>query len=135
MNWRETRSRGAYLRRVFTTDTDGELFHCLVSRLCVLYEDSKIEVHAAAAENIDALDVLQPKNENVITPDNVGFYRRLYFLRRLIGTLVEFADCISKLHREAAFKRILMVMEKDLKELWEAAVDYFKTEEALLTKV
>jgi hypothetical protein len=134
-SWRETQSRSAYLARVFRKDTPPDLFNTLLARICVLYEDIKIEAHGAAADSIEALDILQPMKENVDTSANIGFYRKIYFIRRMIGTLHEFADALCKLHEEKSFQPTLDHMEPSIKEAWMDGIRYFKKEGPILKRV
>jgi hypothetical protein len=128
-SWRETQSRTSYLSRVFTKDVPPDLLHTGIARLCVLYEDFSIEAHGAAADSIEAIDILQPLKENADNPANVGFYRKIYFLRRLTGTLYEFADELCRLNLENSFQPILGAMPADFRDLWADGVSYFKKKE------
>lgn len=131
--WTESRSRCAHLNRVFTPDNDPALFNALIARLCVLYEDLRIEVNGGAAAHIECLDILQPIKGNL--PPYTGFYRVLYFLRRLTGTLCEFSETIRKLHCECAFQRTFDDMPNDLRKVWLDAVGYYEREEKFLKGV
>src|SRR5215471_14192657 len=67
------------IKRAFSPHTN-KLLHDHLARLAVIYEDLRIEVAAIGEEPISILDTTD-KN-----------YRRNYFLRRFIGTIIEFAE-------------------------------------------
>jgi len=79
----KTRIRMRELSRVFGSKP-GEMAHAYMARLAVLYEDLRIETSAIYLQSAE-LDITDEK------------YRRNYFLRRSIGTLVEFAETIRLL--------------------------------------
>ncbi len=63
--------RTARLRDVFRPDVQRQL-NAKIARLCVLYEDLRVEVYGIAARSIPALDTLDLEKENRHTPERVG---------------------------------------------------------------
>lgn len=74
----QLRSRTVYkrIKPVFTTKNPE--FGALLARMCVLYEDLRLEVYAGMEERIPSCD------------QTSVMYRKMYFLRRSTITLVEF---------------------------------------------
>ena len=70
-----------------------------IARLCILREDFNLEMHGVFAEEIKPLDGLSDE------------WRRLYFIRRIIGTLDEIEAGIQRLLGDAKFK-ILLAAQK-----------------------
>lgn len=54
-----TQTRIAELRRIFRSN-QKRLLDAYIARLCVLYEDLRIELFAISADSIPNLDVLDP---------------------------------------------------------------------------
>jgi hypothetical protein len=61
-----------------------QLIDAFIARLCVLYEDLRIELFAISADSIPLLDVLDPAEENT-EKQGRGKNRRYYFLRLCPG--------------------------------------------------
>ena len=97
-----TRMRSSSLRQVFRSDLSRD-FDAHLAQLCVLYEDLRIEVSALTAKRLPRLDVLDPSGDHSDEPGNIGRYRKLYFLRRSIATIREFAECLGGLRNCPAF--------------------------------
>jgi hypothetical protein len=72
------------LRQVFGPLSKSS-FEAIAARLAVLYEDMRIELHGIAEESIAPLDQLDVR------------YRRIYFLRKSLATLREFAEAVRHL--------------------------------------
>lgn len=123
----------ADLRRVFRSD-EKRLVDAYVARLCVLYEDLRIEILAINANNIPSLDVLDPAGENLEFKD-VGKYRRNYFLRRSIGTLYEFAEGLRLLAACPDFAWVSAAFDDDTAAEWNAAIGFFHSKERLIQSV
>jgi len=75
-------TRNAQLRRMFRADVERQL-NAGIARLCVLYEDLRVETFGIAERAIPALDVLDPEAENRSEPTRIGRYRRYYFCTAL----------------------------------------------------
>ncbi len=106
----------ARLRDVFKADEKRQL-NAKLARLCVLYEDLRVELYGIVEPSIPALDVLDDK------------YRRLYFVRRSIGTIREFADALRLINKDPDFQ--LNEMKED-KATWDSAITFFTENERLL---
>ena len=128
-----TQTRIAELRRVLRSD-QKRLIDAQVARLCVLYEDLRIELFAISAESIPLLDVLEPVEENT-NKEDVGKYRRHYFLRRSIGTLYEFAEGLRLLAGCPELALLLSTSDADVAEPWSAAVAFFHSKELAIRRV
>jgi hypothetical protein len=91
-----------------------------IAQLSVLYEDLRIETTAIAQDSMPALDVTDCR------------YRRHYFLRRSIATLVEFAEGLRLLDSCPDFRDLRSGFDKELIERWTAGIRFFyKTEQFL----
>ena len=97
-----TQTRSQRLGRVFRADEKRQL-NAKLARLCVLYEDLRVEVCGIAEPSIPALDVLDSERDNRFTPERIGRYRRYYFVRRSIGTIREFAQALRLIKRRPGF--------------------------------
>ena len=126
-------SRRGSLRRVFRSDEE-RLIDAYIARLCVLYEDLKIEILAISADSIPNLDVLDPVAEYT-APRNVGKYRRNYFLRRAIATLYEFAEGLRLLSECPDFAPVEPDFDSDAKKEWRTATDFFNQNKGLIKNV
>jgi hypothetical protein len=67
-------------------------FEAIMARLAVLYEDLRIELYGIAEDAIPATDNFDVR------------YRRIYFLRKSIGTLAEFAEAVHHLQQCPEFR-------------------------------
>jgi hypothetical protein len=101
------------LRRVFGHSSDSN-FEATVARLAPLYEDLRIEVHGIAEESIEAFDQSDAK------------YRRIYFLRKSLGTLWEFAEAIGQLEKCPEFSLVASEFTPELERYWKRASAFFK---------
>ena len=102
------RSKTYYRRfkRVFP-DSESELSP-LIARMCVLYEDLRIEHAGATKKDIERLDVLR------------SIYRKFYFLRRSTITLMEFAGAFQVLNQRPELKRIWSSVDAEAERRWKA---------------
>lgn len=110
-------------------------FDVLVVRMCVLFEDLRLELNAIEADSIPKLDVLDPAGRFVETKD-VGKARRHYFLRRSIGTLHEFAEAIRWINacpEMHALKNSWGSVEAT--KTWDSAVSFFLTNQRFIEDV
>ncbi|MGE3341797.1 MAG: hypothetical protein AB7L71_00055 [Vicinamibacterales bacterium] len=112
------------LREVFGKEPRD--LHAHLLRLCVLFEDLRVEFRGFGVEPIPELDELS------IT------LRRQYFIRRSIATLLEFAECFRKINESPDFASLLRpVMERHPEGVatWEGCVAFFNENEATIRKV
>jgi hypothetical protein len=98
-------------------------FEAIVARLAVLYEDLRIELHGIAEESIPAMDELDVR------------YRRIYFLRKSIGTLWEFAQAVGQLQVSPEFRTISADFPPEVHRHWKRAAAFFMRNEAQLRLV
>ena len=120
---RSTTLVAADLRRVFRSD-EKRLVDAYVARLYVLYEDLRIEISAINANSIPSLDIPDPAGEG-LEYQEVGKYRRNYFLRRSIGTLYEFAEGLRLLAACPDFAWVSADFNSDTAAQWNAATGFF----------
>jgi hypothetical protein len=126
--------RTAPLLAVFNSDRK-RLLDAHLARLCVLYEDLRIETFAISADSIAKLDVLDPLDENSEDLARVGRYRRNYFLRRSIGTLFEFAEGLRLLNECPDFSLIKADFDAYVRGIWAEATDFFQQNEGLIKEI
>jgi hypothetical protein len=118
-----TKIRMQELRKVFPSDADSADPSARIARLCVLYEDLRIELMAIAQKSIRVLDATDRR------------YTKNYFLRRSIGTLVEFAEGLRLLDESREFNGIKASFPSEIGERWNAAVVFFKDNKDFLQKI
>lgn len=128
-----SQTRVGELRRVFRAD-QKQPFDAFIARLCVLYEDLRIELFAISADSIPPLDTLDPAEENA-EKQEIGKYRRNYFLRRSIGTLYEFAEGLRLLEGCPEFASILATSDTETAAVWTGAIAFFRSKESLIKQV
>jgi hypothetical protein len=109
------------LRSVFP-DNSNRLLHAHIATICVLYEDLRIELFAVTRKSIRSLDQIEK-------------YRPIYFLRRSIATLNEFAVAVRLLDNYEAFKLVKGAFDDRGKAQWEKAVKFFQMNETLIRDV
>ena len=107
-----TRTRYGLLARVFPNDADRDL-HDLGACLCVLSEDLRLEIAGIAATDLERLDACGTDA------------RSLYFQRRSIATLHEFATTFAELDKLPSFQPIKPRFNVIAQRHWAHAVDYF----------
>jgi len=100
------------LRDVFDPATPE--FNAILVRLSVLFEDLRIEEYGSRIERIEELDVVGKT------------YRQIYFVRRSIASLVEFAGAIEMLDQRPEFRKIKAKAASHVRERWDGAVEYFR---------
>ena len=100
-----------------------ELVHAHMARLTVLYEDLRIELTAGSEASIPVLDATDPS------------YRRIYFLRRSIATLIEFAETIRLLDECPEFQTVKQCFGRGGEKYWESGLRFFKRHEPFLERV
>ena len=101
----------------------GEMVHAHIVRLAVLYEDLRIELYAIAEPSMPILDGTDER------------YRKNYFLRRSIATLVEFAETVRLLNECDEFQSIKEGFDKDIRPYWDKAVRFFQRHEQFFKRV
>ena len=109
------------VERVFRWSSENELeMHVQLSRLCVLYEDLKIEFAGAEAETLGSLDRTDATT------------RRFYFVRRILATLTEIEQAIAKLNGNKDFQTAKNGFKPENLKSWDDAVGFFAKEHAFL---
>jgi len=101
----------------------GSNFQPIIARLSALYEDLRIELFGIREESLSQLDQLDVK------------YRRMYFLRKSIGTLWEFAEAVRHLENCSEFRLIASEFTPEIARRWERASAFFKRNERTLKLV
>jgi hypothetical protein len=114
--------RTARLASVFPTRTSRQM-HAWFARLCVLMEDLRIEIHCLYDESLSGATQVESD------------VRRLYFLRRAVATLVEFAEALHLLEREPDFQCLKAQFNSEALTQWSQAVQFFHANEAFLKRV
>jgi hypothetical protein len=109
------------LREVF--DPDALEFNAILARLSVLFEDLRIEEYASRLDGLDQLD------------EGGKGYRKIYFLRRSIATLVEFASAIEMLDQRPEFRKLKKGFNADSVSRWNEAVNYFREGKRYLSEI
>ena len=88
----------------------------------MLYEDLRIELYAVRKKAIKHLEQIEK-------------YRPIYFLRRSIATLYEFAEAVRLLNDDENFKLIKASFDDRAKDQWERAMKFFQENEVLIKNV
>jgi hypothetical protein len=100
------------LREVFWQDDPD--FVSRAARVCVLYEDLRIEHHGAR--------FLEPIEEL----DDIGkAFRQFYFIRRSLVTLIEFSGALNRLNAIKPWREHVEKEDDEIKTRWQAAIKYF----------
>jgi hypothetical protein len=116
-----SRIKVKHLARVFNaSDPSKKAMHVQMARLCVLYEDLRIEHAGAEQEKIAELDFIDLET------------RRFYFVRRTVGTLGEISQAINKLNMIPAFKEVRQNWSPEMNRGWDGAVRFFAAEQQFL---
>jgi hypothetical protein len=126
--------RIAQLRKVFSADRSRQL-NAKLARLCVLYEDLRVEMCGIAARSIPALDILDSEKDNRCTPERIGTYRRYYFVRRSIGTIREFAEALRLINSDSDLQLNITPVDEDAKATLGSAITFFKANENRLKEI
>ncbi len=116
-----TRVRFATLASVFRTDRDQEL-HPHIARLCVLFEDLRTEIVGLSSDDLGRLNEMGTNA------------RVLYFLRRSLGTLHEFADALQSTDSIDGFCIIRRELDRPAREQWQRAIEFFKKHESTIAR-
>jgi len=113
------------LRQIFPADFDP-LTNSRIARVCVLFEDLRIEITGmyprvrGSQESCNVLSRLDTAGSK---------FRELYFLRRSIGTCVEFAEALRLLDEAPSFKALIGRFSVPGQGTWCEAVKYFRQHE------
>lgn len=97
-----------------------------MARLCVLFEDLRIELTGLDLLAQDAGEDSASNRRFGRTGDQM---RRIYFLRRSIGTCWEFAEALRLLDETDGFRPILANFEGPARARWDGSVQYFSLHE------
>jgi len=100
------------LKEVFRS-ADPELMTRVI-RLCVLFEDLRIEYEGAI------------RRREIPPLDQAGMnYRHLYFIRRSLVTMIEFRGALHRLNELDSWEREVAHMDPSSRKAWNAAITYF----------
>ena len=117
-----TSTRWGYLASIFSPSNDREL-HSLIACVCVLFEDLRIEIAGISADDLVLLDECGKE------------LRQLYFLRRSIATLHEFANALQELDQLPSFQPVKKRFSKTALAHWTRAIDYFQKYEKYIARI
>lgn len=109
------------LQLIFLAESNTMLY-THVARLIVLYEDLRIELYGVSRKSIKALD-------------HIDKYRPIYFLRRSIATLYEFAEECRLLDNCSDSQHLKERFDDQSKKQWEDAIKFFKEKDKLIKLV
>jgi hypothetical protein len=130
--------RTAQLRRVFDGDKKRQ-FDAKLARVCVLFEDLRIEICGLHERSLPALDILDPKNENWLAPEQTGKYRQFYFIRRSLATLRDFEEAlrliIEDMNNDPSLHLTFRGLTDEAPGAWDAAIQFFNTNRTLLQEM
>jgi hypothetical protein len=126
-----TRTRWPKLKKLSPSGSEADA-NARIARICVLFEDLRIE--------LIGLDLLAPSVIDSSAQDthfDVAGYRlrRIYFLRRSIGTCCEFAEALRLLNETDAFQPILANFGQPAHAAWRESVQYFRDHERLWREI
>jgi hypothetical protein len=131
--------RTALLRKVFSAKQGRRQFDAKLARVCVLFEDLRIEIRGVSERSLPALDVLDTENENWLNPGFTGRYRTFYFLRRSLLTLREFAEAlrliVNDMNQDPNLKPTFQELTNEAKAAWDAGIRFFEVNEGKLNKI
>ena len=101
----------------------SEMVHAHIVRLAVLYEDLRIELYGIAEDSMPRLDGTDER------------YRKNYFLRRSIATLLEFAETVRLLNECDEFLPTKERFDNSMRPYWDKAVRFFRRHEHFFRNV
>lgn len=93
-------------------------------RLAVLYEDLRIEYEGAKL--MSELNPLDKNGED---------YRRLYFIRRSLVTMIEFSGALSRMNAIAEWRTHVASLEPEIAAMWTRAVAHFSDSHKRLEEI
>jgi hypothetical protein len=106
------------LQSVFPNNSARQI-HAHVVQIAVLYEDLRIELFAL-------------RKRSIKTFDQIDKYRPIYFLRRSIATLKEFAEASRLLDASDDFQWLKSTFDEQSKTRWEKAIGFFREQEKMI---
>lgn len=117
--------RHAKLRKLFPGDLD-KLTDSRIARLCVLFEDLRIEITGLCLPRPSLEDT-----RGLVARFDVAGYklRELYFLRRSIATCFEFAEALRLLDESSGFEELVSRFPSEGQTTWRESVNYFRHHE------
>ncbi len=98
--------------------------HEHIARLCVLYEDLRVEMAGITQEEIGPLEAISEDK-----------YRRNYFLRRSVATLREFAETYRLLSKCSDLQLLTKSFNQVAARRWERALSFFLKHESFFKLV
>ena len=84
-----------------------------VARICVLFEDLRLE--SAAARHREPVELLDTTGKN---------YRYFYFLRRIMLSLDEFVSAVQQINKSDEWKKIRAQFDRETEKRWDSAVKF-----------
>ncbi len=96
----------------------------------MLFEDLRLELMAISAGSIPQLDALDPY---IRESKDVGRTRKLYFFRRTLGTLTEFAETLGWIDLCAEMIHLRQSWDaQENRDRWVQAVAFFREKERII---
>lgn len=84
-----------------------------VARICVLFEDLRLE--SSAARHLEPIALLDTTSKT---------YRYIYFLRRLMVSLDEFCSAVQQINKSPGWKQIRAKFDRETEKRWDSAVKF-----------
>ena len=100
-----------------------EILNAHVSRLCVLYEDLRLELSGATDKELKPLDA------------NGFAFRTQYFIRRATATTIELAEEFRLLNDYNGFDSVRASFTESDTSKWNACLTFYSTHEPLFEKI
>jgi hypothetical protein len=108
--------RAKSIQRVFRFSSEDEKkMQIQFARMCVLFEDLRVEYEGAQADEIAVLD------------GNGRDSRRFYFVRRSLGTVWEITQAVHALNKSDLFKAARTGFQPESLLEWDNALTFFKS--------
>lgn len=99
------------------------MFHALSAQLFVLHEDLRLELSGVFERNLGRID-------------GVGVeYRRHYFIRRAIGTWIEFSQALRLMNRNPDLHALKNEFDFESTKKWQNAIRFFARYNGSVMKV
>jgi hypothetical protein len=131
--------RTVLLQKVFSCDEPRRQFDAKLARICVLFEDLRIEIRGISERSLPGLDVLDTEKDNWLNPGLTGRYRTFYFLRRSLLTLREFAEALRLIvedtRKDPRLKPTFRGLTDEARALWDAGIQFFGSNEKTLNNI
>jgi hypothetical protein len=100
-----------------------KLLNAHIARMVVLYHDLQLELFATAADRVKELELLTKE------------HRQMYFIRRSIGTIAEFAEEVRLLDQLPEFTEIKRGFDGVTIKRWDKSVRFFNRREPYIEKI